>query len=224
MVDAESFFELQEAYGRSLVVGLARIGGRAVGLLANNPLHQAGVFDAASLSKAKKMVDLCDSFGLPLVFLQDLPGVLIGSGAERSGVAVRLMELYRRLAKVTAPKITVVVRKAFGFGWVVMGGAPMGMDYIVAWPTAQIGFMAANNAAEVLYRKQLAAARETDGPEAAAHLAAEYEASLMRDNAPWTAAGMAYIHNIIKPEETRQAILDGLFLAEGYRPRGDNHR
>ena len=224
VVDAESFFELQEAYGRSLVVGLARIGGRAVGLLANNPLHQAGVFDAASLSKAKKMVDLCDSFGLPLVFLQDLPGVLIGSGAERSGVAVRLMELYRRLAKVTAPKITVVVRKAFGFGWVVMGGAPMGMDYIVAWPTAQIGFMAANNAAEVLYRKQLAAARETDGPEAAAHLAAEYEASLMRDNAPWTAAGMAYIHNIIKPEETRQAILDGLFLAEGYRPRGDNHR
>lgn len=224
VVDAESFFELQEAYGRSLVVGLARIGGCAVGLLANNPLHQAGVFDAASLSKAKKMVDLCDSFGLPLVFLQDLPGVLIGSGAERSGVAVRLMELYRRLAKATAPKVTVVVRKAFGFGWVVMGGAPMGMDYIVAWPTAQIGFMAANNAAEVLYRKQLAAARDADGPAAAAQLAAEYEASLMRDNAPWTAAGMAYIHNVIKPEETRQAILDGLFLAEGYRPRGDNHR
>jgi len=219
VVDDGSFFELQAGYGRSLVCGLARVEGRAVGVLANQSMHQAGVFDAASLAKARKVVDLCDDFGLPLVFLQDLPGVLIGSAAERSGVAVRLMELYKRLAKVTVPKICVVLRKAYGFGWVVMGGAPMGMDYICAWPIAQIGFMAAGNGVQVLHRKQLAAKLEAEGAEAATRLAAELEAQLTRDNAPWTAASLAYIHDVIKPEATRQAIVDGLFLADGYRPR-----
>ncbi len=219
VVDEASFFELQVGYGRSLVAGLARIDGRAVGLLANQSMHHAGVFDAASLAKARKLVDLCDDFGLPLVFMQDLPGVLIGSGAERSAVAVRLMELYKRLARVTVPKICIVLRKAFGFGWVVMGGAPMGMDYICAWPIAQIGFMAANNAVQVLHRKKLEAVREREGPEAADALAAELEVELARDNAPWKAAAMGYIHNVIKPEETRQAIVHGLFLADGYRSR-----
>ncbi len=219
VVDAGSFFELQPAFGRSLVAGLARLDGRPVGLLANQPMHQAGVLDASSLAKASRLVDLCDAFGLPLVFLQDLPGVMIGANAERTGVATRLMELYRRLAKATVPKLTVIVRKAFGFGWVVMGGAPMGIDYICAWPTAQIGFMAANNAAHVLHRKRLEQVRLEQGPEAAQRLVEELETQLARDNAPWTAAGLGYIHNVIKPQETRQALLDGLFLAEGYRPR-----
>lgn len=224
VVDAGSFFEIRSGYGRSLVTGLARVEGQAVGILANQSLYQAGVFDAASLAKAYKFVDLCDDFGLPLVFLQDLPGVLIGSSAERSGVAVKLMELYKRLSRVTAPKICIVLRKAFGFGWIVMGGAPMGMDYICAWPIAQIGFMAASNAVQVLHRKQIAEALESGGPEAASRLATELEADIARDNAPWTAAGRAYIHNVIKPEETRQAILDGLFLAQGYRDGRRDHQ
>lgn len=219
VADAGSFFELQPAYGRSLIAGLARIAGRPVGLLANQPMHQAGVFDAASLTKARKMVDLCDGFGLPLVFLQDLPGVMIGATAERTAVAVRLMDLYRCLAKATVPKLTVIVRKAFGFGWVVMGGAPMGIDYICAWPIAQIGFMAAGNAVQVLHRKQLDQVRQSQGDAAAQQMAERLEAELVRDNAPWTAAGRGYVHNVIKPQETRQALLDGLFLAEGYRPR-----
>lgn len=219
VVDEASFFELHGSYGRSIVVGMARIEGKPVGVLANQSMYQAGVFDAASLVKARKMVDLCDDFGLPLVFMQDLPGVMIGSASERSGVAVRLMELYKRLSKVTVPKICIVLRKAYGFGWVVMGGAPMGMDYICAWPIAQIGFMAASNAAQIVHRKRLAQVREQEGAQAADELAAVLEGELARDNAPWKAAGMGYIHNIIKPEETRQAILDGLFLAEGYRPR-----
>lgn len=224
VVDAGSFFELQGAYGRSLVTGFGRVEGKAIGLLANNPMHQAGVFDVASLAKAHKIVDLCDTFNLPLIFLQDLPGVMIGSNAEKSGVAVRLMDLYRRLSKVKVPKITVVTRKAFGFGWVVMGGSPMGMDYIVAWATAQIGFMAAENAAAVVYRKQLEKARGEMDAEGFQKLKQQYEGELARDNAPWTAAGMAYIHDVIKPEETRQAIVNGLFLAEGYRSRSaDQH-
>jgi len=219
VVDAGSLFELQPSYGRSLIAGLARLAGRPVGLLANQPMHQAGVLDAPSLTKAARVVDLCDAFGLPLVFLQDLPGVMIGASAERSAVALRLMELYQRLAKATVPKLTVIVRKAFGFGWVVMGGAPMGIDYICAWPTAQIGFMAAGNAAHVLHHKRLEQVRADEGAQAAHSLAEALEAELSRDNAPWTAASQGYIHNIIKPQETRQALLDGLFLAEGYRPR-----
>ncbi len=223
VVDADSFFELQAAYGRSLIIGLARIAGRPVGVLASQPMHQAGVLDAASLTKARKLVELCDGFGLPLVFLQDLPGVMIGSAAEKTAVAVRLMDLYRCLAKSSVPKLTVIVRKAFGFGWVVMGGAPMGIDYICAWSIAQIGFMSAASAAQVLHRKQLEQVAATEGPEAAQRLAASLEAEMARDNAPWTAAGMAYIHNVIKPQETRQALLDGLFIAEGYRPRDRRH-
>jgi acetyl-CoA carboxylase carboxyltransferase component len=217
VVDADSFFELRGGYGRSLVTGLARIEGRAVGVLANQSMYQAGVFDARSLDKALKLVDLCDDFGLPLVFLQDLPGVLIGSAAERSGVAVRLMELYKRLAVVKVAKICVVLRKAFGFGWIVMGGAPMGMDYICAWPIAQIGFMAAGNGVEVLHHKRLAEKRARDGDEAARAMAQELQDQLERDNAPWTAVGRAYIHDVIRPEETRQAVLNGLFLGSGYR-------
>lgn len=217
VVDAESFFELRGGYGRSLVAGLARIDGRAVGILANQSMYQAGVFDAKSLDKALKLVDLCDDFGLPLVFLQDLPGVLIGSAAERSAVAVRLMELYKRLAVVKVAKICVVLRKAFGFGWIVMGGAPMGMDYICAWPIAQIGFMAAGNGVEVLYHKRLAETRARDGDEAARQMAQELQDQLERDNAPWTAVGRGYIDDVIRPEETRQAILNGLFLGAGYR-------
>lgn len=219
VVDEGSFFELQAGYGRSLVIGLAHVNGHPVGVLANQPMHQAGVLEAASLSKARKLVDLCDAFGLPLVFLQDLPGVLIGSVSERSGVATRLMELYRRLAKVSVPKICIVLRKAYGFGWVVMGGAPMGMDYICAWPNAEIGFMSASNGAQLLYRRQIAAAQEAGGEQAARELTAQLEEAIARDNAPWKAASLAHIHNVIKPEETRQAILDGLFLAQGYRPR-----
>lgn len=149
--------------------------------------------------------------------MQDLPGVLIGSTAERSGVAMRLMELYKRLSIVKFPKISIVIRKAFGFGLIVMGSASMGMDYISAWPNAQIGFMAANNAAEVLYRKQLAEVREKEGIDAGNELLPKFECEIARDNAPWTAAGRAYIHNVIKPEETRQANFNELFLAEGYR-------
>lgn len=217
VVDRDSFFELHGAFGRSLITGLARLEGRAVGILANQPKHQAGVLDPASLIKATKLVDVCDTFNLPLIFLQDLPGVMIGSAAERSGVAVRLMELFQRLENATTPKITVILRKAFGFGWVVMGGTPIGVDYICAWPNAQIGFMDATNASHVLYRKQIADEEFKNGREAALALSEKYMAEIERENEPWQAAGLAHIHNIIRPENTRNALLDGLFLAEGYR-------
>lgn len=217
VVDEGSFFELHAQWGKCLITGLARIEGKPVGILASQPMHQAGVLDAAALAKATKLVGLCDDFGLPLVFLQDLPGVIIGTASERTGLVIRMMELFKRLAKAKTPRVTVIVRKAFGFGWMALGGTPMGVDYICAWAGAQIGFMAAANSAEILHRRQLAHVRETDGADAAAILAQEFESKLARDNAPWTAAAQVSLHDVIRPEETRQAVINGLFVATGYK-------
>jgi len=219
VVDADTFFELKSLFGRSLITALARIEGRPVGIVANNPVFQAGVFDADSLTKARQLVELCEAFGLPLVFLQDLPGVMIGTAAEKTGVASRVMDLYRSLARVTVPRVSVVIRKAFGFGIFLMGGQGLGADYTAAWASAQIGFMAAGNGVQVLYRRRLAEVRERDGDEAASRLAAELEQGMARDNTPWTAAARDFLHNVIKPEETRRAIVDGLFVGTGYRRR-----
>lgn len=217
VVDEGSFFELHALWGRSVVVGLARVEGRPVGVLANQPIHQAGVLESSSLAKARKHISLCKDFGLPIVFLEDLPGVLIGTAAERSGIASRLMELFECLANVSVPRVTIILRKAFGFGLFVFGGPTMGADYVCAWPNAQIGFMAADNAVQVLYRRRLAETAEREGPEAAERLAKALTAEIERDNAPWRAAGLGYLDDVIRPEETRQAVVDGLFLASGYR-------
>ncbi|MFY9327886.1 MAG: carboxyl transferase domain-containing protein, partial [Georgfuchsia sp.] len=211
VVDEGSFFEMHAMFGKCLITGFARIEGKPVGILASQPMQQAGVLDSNALIKATKLVGLCDDFGLPLVFLQDLPGVIIGNAAERTGLAMRMMELFKRLAKARAPRVTVILRKAYGFGWMALGGTPMGVDYICAWAGAQIGFMAASNSAEILHRREILEVRQTQGEEAAARLIDEFESKLARDNAPWTAAAQVSLHDVIKPEETRQAIINGLF-------------
>lgn len=217
VVDEGSFFEMHAMFGKCLITGFARIEGKPVGILASQPMQQAGVLDSNALIKATKLVGLCDDFGLPLVFLQDLPGVIIGNAAERTGLAMRMMELFKRLAKARAPRVTVILRKAYGFGWMALGGTPMGVDYICAWAGAQIGFMAASNSAEILHRREILEVRQTQGEEAAARLIDEFESKLARDNAPWTAAAQVSLHDVIKPEETRQAIINGLFIATGYK-------
>jgi methylmalonyl-CoA decarboxylase subunit alpha len=216
VVDEDSLFELRPQYGRSLISALARIEGRAVGVLMNQPMYNAGVLDAASMIKAHKFVDMCDDFGLPLVFLQDMPGLIIGEAAEKTGIALRMAELYRRVSKAKVPRVTVVIRKAYGAGAIILGGPSMGVDYCCMWASARFGFMAAANSVQVLHGRKLAAMRATEGDEAADAMAARLEEELGRDDAPWTAAELAYIHDVIKPEDTRQAVIRGLFLGEGY--------
>lgn len=217
VVDGGSFFELHPAYARNLVSGLARVEGQPVGVLANQPMFRGGVLDADALTKATRFIGLCDTFGLPLVFLQDLPGVMIGVEAERTHVALRLIEMFSAIARSRVPKVTVVIRKAFGFGYIAMGGPSMGTDYVVAWPNAEIGFMSADNAVMVLHHKRLSAARRERGEDAARALAAELEAGIHRAFAPWDAAAQALIHDVIQPQETRQAVISGLFIGVGYR-------
>jgi methylmalonyl-CoA decarboxylase subunit alpha len=196
VLDAGSFFELHALFARSVVVGLGRVEGSPVGIVANQPKFRGGVLDADAVVKVTRLVDTCAGFGLPLVFLQDMPGVMIGLESERAGIARKLIDLYTAVARAPVPTVTVIVRKAFGFGYMTLGGPNMGTDYVVAWPNAEIGFMAADNAAEVL---------GLDGDEVHGAFA------------PWPAATQSLIHDVIRPEQTRQAVIDGLFIGRGYR-------
>jgi acetyl-CoA carboxylase carboxyltransferase component len=216
VVDGGSFFELHALFARSVVVGLARIEGAPVGVIVNQPKYRGGIVDAAAAVKIERLADLCTAFGLPLVFLQDMPGVMIGLESERDGIARKLIALYTVIARSPVPKVTVIVRKAFGFGYMTLGGPNMGSDYVVAWPNAEIGFMAADNAVQVVHARRLSEARAEHGEEAAAELARELEPEMRGAFAPWAAATQSLIHDVIRPEETRQAVIDGLFLGRGY--------
>lgn len=215
--DAGSFYELHPEFARSVVVGLARVQGRPVGVIANQPKFRGGVLDADAAVKVTRVADLCDGFGLPMVFLQDMPGVMIGLESERLGIARKLMDLYRIVARSPVPKVTVILRKAFGFGYMTLGGPNMGTDYVVAWPNAEIGFMAADNAVHVLHHKRIVRTRAEEGEDAARALAAELEVDVHSAFAPWQAAAQSLIHDVIRPQDTRQAVIDGLFVASGYR-------
>ncbi len=217
VLDGASFFELHAEFGRSVVIGLGRVEGRPVGVVGNQPKFRGGVVDADAAIKITRLAAICDGFGLPLVFLQDMPGVMIGLESERAGIARRLMDLYTLVARSRVPKVTIVIRKAFGFGYMTLGGPNMGTDYVAAWPNAEIGFMAADNAVEVLHHKRLLAVRAEQGDAAADALSAELEAQTHSAFAPWRAAEQSLIHDVIRPEETRQAVVNGLFIASGYR-------
>jgi acetyl-CoA carboxylase carboxyltransferase component len=217
VVDERSFFELHPEFARSIVVGLGRVEGRPVGLIANQPKFRGGVVDADAAIKATRLADLCNGFGLPMIFLQDMPGVMIGHESERLGIGRKLIDLYTAVARSTVPKVTVILRKAFGFGYMTLGGPNMGTDYVVAWPNAEIGFMAADNAVSVVHHKRLQAARAEGGEDAARALAASLEAEMHNAFAPWSAATQSFIHDVIRPEETRKAVVDGLFIGSGYR-------
>jgi propionyl-CoA carboxylase beta chain len=217
VVDGGSFFEIHPEFARSVVVGLARVEGRAVGVIANQPKFRGGVLDAPAATKVHRLVEMCDGFGLPLVFLQDMPGVMIGLESERQAIGQKLIALYSCVARSRVPKVTVILRKAFGFGYMTLGGPNMGTDYVVAWPNAEIGFMAADNAVQVVHHKRLVQTREDEGEDAARQLAGELEAEMHSAFAPWTAASQSFIHDVIRPEDTRQAVVDGLFIGDGYR-------
>jgi acetyl-CoA carboxylase carboxyltransferase component len=217
IVDGGRVLELNARWARNVVTAYARIDGRAVGVVANQPKFRGGVLDADAIVKATRFVELCEGFGLPLIVLQDLPGVMIGLEAERLGVAQKLIALYTAIARSTVPKVTVILRKAFGFGYMALAGPNMGTDYVVAWANAEIGFMSADNAVHVVHHKRIKAALEQDGEAAAQELARVLEIEMHNAFAPWTAATQSHIHDVIAPEETRQAVIDGLFVGSGYR-------
>ncbi len=219
IVDAGSLFEWGVRYGRSLITALARIDGSPVGIVASQPMQRAGVLDVPALSKERRFAELCDTFNVPLVFLQDVPGLMIGTDAEKGGILRCYEELAATLARVHVPKIAVIVRKAYGGGHIALGGRPVKPDLLVAWPSAEMGFMAPDTGVRTVYRRRLDRLAEEEGPEARDALAAELEAEWAAESQPWEAAANIILDDVIHPAQTRQVIAEGIEFAWGTRPR-----
>jgi acetyl-CoA carboxylase carboxyltransferase component len=219
IADAGSVVEWSERLGRSLICAVARIEGEAVGLVASQPMQRAGVLDAPALRKEAAFVDLCDTFNLPLVFLQDVPGLMIGSEAERAGILAGYEAVVRRLSSARVPKITVVVRKAYGGGHFALGGRPTHPDLVLAWPTAELGFMAPATGVRTVHRRRLDEALAAGGEQARDALVEELAVEWARESEPWEAAAHTYIDDVIDPRATRRAIADGIEYSWGSGPR-----
>jgi acetyl-CoA carboxylase carboxyltransferase component len=198
LVDGGEMLEVAAGWARNLVTAFARIDGRTVGVIANQPRYLGGVLDAASSEKGARFVNRCDAFGIPLVVLVDTPGYMPGTRQEGAGVIRHGASLVHAFAQATVPRVTLIVRKAFGGAFITMNSKDLGADYVFAWPTAQIGVMGAVPAVGIIHRRAIAAAPDPEAERA--QLAAHY-AETMLD--PEVAAYSGHVDELIAPRDTR---------------------
>jgi acetyl-CoA carboxylase carboxyltransferase component len=204
---APDFFEMKAGWARNLITGLARVGGRPVGIVASNPMVLGGALDVNSADKAARFVWLCDAFGIPLVFLHDVPGFVVGTAVEKQGIIRHGAKMLFAVSEATVPKVSIVVRKSYGAGYFVMNGMAYEADYLAVWPAAEIAVMGPEGMVNITMRKHLDGFEE--GPERDAErirLADEFR----RNIDPYVAAGHAMVDDVIDPAETRLAIWRGL--------------
>ena len=210
IVDEGTFFPMKPDWAKNLVTGFARIGGRSVGIVANQPKFLGGALDVNSADKAARFVWLCDAFHIPLVFLMDCPGFLVGSAVEKQGIIRHGAKMLFAVSEATVPKITVVMRKGYGAGYYVMNGRAYEPDLIVGWPTAEISVMGPEGAVNIIFRKQIEAMPEEERAEARNNMV-----SVIRDQiSPYVAAGWSFVDDLIDPADTRTVIARGLQQAE----------
>jgi acetyl-CoA carboxylase carboxyltransferase component len=214
--DKGSVLELKPLFDPSLIIAFARLNGQTVGVFASNPMHSAGAQGPGACEKATAFVCLCDSFHIPMIMLQDTPGFFVGKAAEMRKMPLKIMTLSTALQKRSVPLISLVMRKSYGLAHRTMGGAGAHADMLLAWPGANISFMAAENAVGVVYAREL---RKADNPE---ELRARYLEKVQQMNAPWEAAGLNLIDDVIDPRRTRSALIDYLKIACG--PDGEGAR
>jgi acetyl-CoA carboxylase carboxyltransferase component len=207
VVDRDSFFEIKPAFARNIVVGLARLAGAPVGVVANQPLVLGGALDNDAADKAARFIMLCDAFNIPLVFLQDVPGFMVGSKVERAGIIRHGAKMLYAVSEATVPKLTVVLRKAYGAGYFVMCGRGYEPDLIVAWPTAEISVMGPEGGTNIIFRKEIASAASPE--EERARRVAEFRKLID----PYVAAGAALIDDVIDPRETRPTLIRALEMS-----------
>jgi acetyl-CoA/propionyl-CoA carboxylase carboxyl transferase subunit len=211
--------ELHPRWAPNVVTTLGRLGGRTVGVVANNPMRLGGCLDATSAEKAARFVRMCDAFGVPLVVLVDVPGYLPGVGQEWDGVVRRGAKLLHAFAEATVPRVTLVTRKAFGGAYIAMNSRSLGATRVFAWPGAEIAVMGAVAAVRILHRRTLAAAAADERHDLEAELAAEHEresGGLIR------AAELGVIDEVIEPAKTRQAIAEAIASADHVRGQHGN--
>ena len=213
VVDHGELIEVHEYWARNIVCALARLGGRTVGILANQPLVRAGVLDIDASQKAARFVQLCDAFGIPLVTLVDVPGFLPGIDQEHQGIIRHGAKLLYAYCDATVPRVQVILRKAYGGAYIVMDSRSIGADLSFAWPTNEIAVMGAEAAVGVIYRKEIAAAVRPD--ELRARLIDDYKAELMH---PYYAPERGLVDDVIDPAETRAVLSRALNLLCEKRP------
>jgi acetyl-CoA carboxylase carboxyltransferase component len=207
IVDDGEWFDLKPRFARTLITCFARFGGQPAGIVANNPKHLAGILDNDSADKAARFINLCDAFNIPLVFLQDVPGFMVGSKVEHAGIIRHGAKMLYAVSRATVPKVTVIVRKAYGAGYYVMCGKAYEPDQIVAWPGAEISVMGAEGAVNIIGRSAIEASEDPEATREAMLNAVRQQID------PYTSAGNAMIDDIIDPRETRPTIAKALRMA-----------
>ncbi len=207
VVDHADFFEVQEHWARNIVVGFARMDGRSVGIVANQPAFLAGCLDIDSSTKGARFVRFCDAFNIPILTFEDVPGFLPGTAQEFGGIIRHGAKLLYAYAEATVPKITVITRKAYGGAYCVMGSKHLRTDVNLAWPSAEIAVMGPEGAVNIVYRRELTAAHD---PEAVRR--AKTEEFKERFANPFVAAEHGFLDDVIEPRQTRPRVIRALRL------------
>jgi len=209
VIDEDSFFEVHKDFAENIVVGFARLAGRSIGIVANQPAFLAGVLDVKSSQKAARFVRFCDAFNIPLLVLEDVPGFLPGTDQEWNAIITNGAKLLYAFCEATVPRITVITRKAYGGAYDVMNSKHIGADMNFAWPTAEIAVMGAKGAAEIIFKKEIS---ESEDPgEAWKQKEAEYAGIFAN---PYRAAERGFIDEVILPEETRIKLIKAFKMLE----------
>ncbi|WP_121964310.1 acyl-CoA carboxylase subunit beta [Myroides sp. N17-2] len=209
IIDEDSFFEIHKDYAENIVVGFARLGGKSVGIVANNPMFLAGCLDVNSSKKAARFTRFCDAFNIPLLVLVDVPGFLPGTDQEWNGIIVHGAKLLYALSEATVPKVTVITRKAYGGAYDVMNSKHIGADMNFAWPNAEIAVMGAKGASEIIFKKEISEAADP-----AAKLAEKEAEYADKFATPYRAAQRGFIDEVILPNETRRKLIKAFSMLE----------
>lgn len=209
VIDADSFLEVHKDYAENIVVGLARLGGKSVGVVANQPAYLAGVLDIKSSNKAARFVRFCDAFNIPLLVFEDVPGFLPGTDQEWNGIISNGAKLLYAFSEATVPRVTVITRKAYGGAYDVMNSKHIGADMNYAWPTAEIAVMGAKGAAEIIFKNEI---KEAADPEKKWKEKEQEYADLFAN--PYNAAARGYVDEVITPHQTREKLIRAFKMLE----------
>jgi len=219
IIDEDSFYEIHKNHAENIIVGFARLGGKSIGIIANQPLFLAGVLDVNSSKKAARFVRFCDCFNIPMLVLEDVPGFLPGTDQEWNGIIVHGAKLLYAFSEATVPRVTVITRKAYGGAYDVMNSKHIGADMNFAWPSAEIAVMGAKGAAEIIFKRDI---QSSENPEATwKEKEAEY-AKLFAN--PYSAAERGFIDEVILPKDTRRKLLKAFSMLEDKKVNTPNRK
>jgi len=209
ITDGSEFFEIQELWARNIVIGFGRINGETVGFVCNQPLVLAGVLDVDCSDKAARFIRYCDAFNIPIVTLVDLPGYLPGVDQEHAGVIRHGAKVLYAYSEATVPKITVILRKAYGGGYIAMNSRHLNADFVFAWPGAEIAVMGPEGAANIIFRKEIMSAKDPE--KMRKQKVKEYKQKFAN---PYVAAAKGYVDSVIEPKETRKLLLHAIEVSK----------